>query len=54
MEKKTINTMKFDFDKVIDRCGTSAVKVDGVKEIWGRTDLIPLWVLVCSLSFGSG
>lgn len=36
--------MKYDFDKVIDRSGTDAVKLDGMKEIWGRTDLIPLWV----------
>ena len=36
--------MKYDFDKVIDRNGTSAVKFDDVKEIWGRNDLMPLWV----------
>ena len=36
--------MKYNFDEVINRAGTSAEKVDGMKEIWGRTDLIPLWV----------
>ena len=36
--------MKFNFDEIIDRSGTSAVKWDGMKEVWGRTDLIPLWV----------
>ena len=36
--------MKYNFDKVIDRSGTSAEKVEGLKHIWGRTDLIPLWV----------
>lgn len=36
--------MIYDFDEVIDRTGTSAEKVDGMKEVWGRTDLIPLWV----------
>ena len=36
--------MKYNFDEVIDRNGTSAVKFDDVKEIWGRNDLIPLWV----------
>ena len=36
--------MTYDFDKKIDRSGTSAIKLEGVKEIWGREDLIPLWV----------
>lgn len=36
--------MKYDFDTLIDRTGSSAVKTDGMKEIWGRTDLIPMWV----------
>lgn len=41
--------MKYNFDKVIDRSGTSAEKVEGLKHIWGRTDLIPLWVIPNSL-----
>ena len=36
--------MKYNFDQIIDRNGTDAVKVEGLKEIWRRTDLIPLWV----------
>ena len=36
--------MKYNFDEVIDRSGTSAIKLEGLQEIWGRTDLIPLWV----------
>ena len=36
--------MKYNFDEVIDRRGTSAIKVEGVKEIWGRDDLLPLWI----------
>ena len=36
--------MKYHFDEVIDRNGTSAIKLEGLKEFWGRTDLIPLWV----------
>lgn len=36
--------MKYSFDEVIDRSGTAAVKIDGMKEVWGRTDLLPLWV----------
>ena len=36
--------MKYNFDEVIDRRGTSAIKLEGVPELWGRDDLIPLWV----------
>ena len=36
--------MKYNFDELIDRRGTSAIKLEGVPEFWGRTDLIPLWV----------
>lgn len=36
--------MNYDFDQVIDRNGTDSIKWDGVKNVWGRTDLIPLWV----------
>ncbi len=36
--------MKYDFDKVIDRRGTGAIKTDVLKEVYGREDLIPLWV----------
>ena len=36
--------MKFDFDKVIERKGTGAIKTDALKEIFGRDDLTALWV----------
>lgn len=36
--------MKYCFDELIDRKGTASVKVDGMAEIWGRADLIPMWV----------
>ena len=36
--------MNYDFNQVIDRTGSDAIKLDGMKGIWGRTDLIPLWV----------
>lgn len=36
--------MNYDFDEVIDRRGTDSEKIDGVKDIWGRDDLIPMWV----------
>ena len=34
----------YDFDKIIDRRGTHSVKLDGLAENFGRTDLLPLWV----------
>lgn len=36
--------MKYDFDKVIDRRGTGALKHDVLAERYGRADLLPLWV----------
>ena len=36
--------MKYDFDEIIERRGTDSVKWDAVHNIWGRTDLIPMWV----------
>ncbi len=36
--------MKYDFDKVVDRRGTGAVKVDALKAVFGKEKLIPLWV----------
>ena len=35
---------KFDFDKIIDRHGTNALKTDVLLKRYGRDDLIPLWV----------
>ncbi|MDR0891893.1 MAG: PatB family C-S lyase [Mediterranea sp.] len=36
--------MKYNFDEVIERRGTDCVKWDGMKRLWGRDDLIPMWV----------
>ncbi len=36
--------MKYDFDKIIDRSGTNALKYSVLKERYGRDDLLPLWV----------
>lgn len=36
--------MKYNFDLSIDRRLTDAIKIDEMKEIWGREDLIPMWV----------
>lgn len=35
---------KYNFDEIIDRSGTDALKTDVLKERYGRSDLIPLWV----------
>lgn len=34
----------YDFDTVIDRSGTHAVKTDKITEVFGRGDLLPMWV----------
>lgn len=35
---------KYDFEKVIDRRGSGAIKTDVLKNMFGKEDLIPLWV----------
>lgn len=36
--------MKYDFDEIIERRGTHSIKFDSIQELWGRNDLIPMWV----------
>ena len=36
--------MTYDFDELLERRGTDSVKWDGVRDVWGRDDLLPLWV----------
>lgn len=36
--------MKYDFDKVINREGTGALKLEVLEKRYGRRDLLPLWV----------
>lgn len=36
--------MQYDFDEIIDRRGTGALKYEALLPRWGRDDLIPLWV----------
>jgi bifunctional pyridoxal-dependent enzyme with beta-cystathionase and maltose regulon repressor activities len=36
--------MKYDFDRICDRSNTNCVKWDTVKAIFGRDDVIPMWV----------
>ncbi|NDV79560.1 MalY/PatB family protein [Dysgonomonas sp. 511] len=35
---------KYNFDEIIDRKGTNAIKVDALGERYGNPDLIPMWV----------
>ncbi len=36
--------MTYNFDEVIERRNTNSVKWDGMKDVWGRDDLLPMWV----------
>lgn len=35
---------QYDFDAVINRSGTQAIKIEGLDRIFGRHDLTPLWI----------
>lgn len=35
---------KYDFDQVIDRSGTDAIKIDNLSIVFGKDDLLPMWV----------
>lgn len=36
--------MKYNFDKIIDRSSSHCVKIEKLKAVFGRDDLLPLWV----------
>src|SRR5574344_422625 len=36
--------MRYDFDTIIDRSGTNTVKLGRLKDLFGKEDLIALWV----------
>ncbi len=36
--------MRYDFDTIIDRKGTDTIKLGCLKDLFGREDLIPLWI----------
>lgn len=44
VRKTDKNMGRYDFDKIVNRKGTGALKVDVLKDRYGRDDLIPLWV----------
>lgn len=36
--------MKYNFDKIIDRRGSGAIKCDGLEQWYGNSELLPMWV----------
>lgn len=36
--------MKYDFNTLLERENTGALKLEALQERWGRTDLLPMWV----------
>ncbi|MDR2816919.1 MAG: cystathionine beta-lyase, partial [Proteiniphilum sp.] len=36
--------MQYNFDEIVDRSGTHAVKTEKLKPVFGREYLIPFWV----------
>lgn len=36
--------MKYNFDEIINRKGTNALKTDALAARYGNAELIPLWV----------
>ena len=38
------SSMRYNFDEIIDRTGTSCKKYDGMMEAKGREDLMPFWI----------
>ncbi len=41
---ENMSTRRYDFDRVIDRQGTDSVKYDLLTTLFGREDLLPMWV----------
>ena len=37
-------TMKYDFDKIINRADTNCVKYDLRQQVFGKADVLPMWV----------
>ena len=35
---------QYDFDKIVDRRGSDSIKVDAVKKVFGKENLMPMWV----------
>lgn len=39
-----MNVLKYNFDEVVNRQGTNSVKWDNLKEVYGRDDILPMWI----------
>ena len=44
MQKISFAMGKYDFDRIIERKGSGAMKVDGLVDIFGRNDLEGMWI----------
>ena len=40
----SFDMIKYDFDKLVDRHGTGALKTHALQARFGDADLLPLWV----------
>ena len=36
--------MLYNFDKIVDRRGSGAIMTDSLRKVYGREDLLPLWI----------
>ena len=39
-----LNSKKYDFDRLVNRRGTGALKTDALEERFGKDGLLPMWV----------
>ena len=42
--RRTTSMKTYDFDRIVDRHGTNAVKYDTLTDVFGSKELLPLWV----------
>lgn len=39
-----MSNLKYNFDEVVNREGSNSVKWDNLKEVYGREDILPMWI----------
>lgn len=44
MKSYVTNMKKYNFDEIIDRRGTNALKIEGCKAHFGESDVMPMWL----------
>ena len=42
--------MNYNFDEVIDRSNSDCSKIENLKPLFGREDIVPLWVAIWTLN----